>query len=207
MLAYHWLGPREWIQLDINPMQNCWSDKYFVNMMKTYICLIRIYWRVSHSSASPTYTQGPNLFITVLLDARVLDGTRPSAGAVLTIKSHIFFCVMKFHWLPPSNYCCDAVFRRHTMQAPKWITNGWNWTVLRPRQNGRQKILSNTLSWMKMYEFQLRFHWNLFLRVKLTIFQHWFRLWLGADQGTCHYLNQWWLVYADCYMGHLASMN
>ena len=23
-----------------------------------------------------------------------------------------------------------------------------------------QKILSNTLSWMKMYEFQLRFHWN-----------------------------------------------
>ena len=138
-------------------MQNCWSDKYFVNMMKTYIYLIRTYWRVSHSSASPTYTQGPNLFITVPLDARVLDGTRPSAGAVLTTKSHIFFCVMKFHWLPPSNYYCDAVFRRHTMQAPKWIINGWNWTVLRPRQNGRhfsedtlQHIIVNENLWISI---------------------------------------------------------
>ena len=72
-------------------MRNCWSDKYFADMMKTYMCLIRIYWRVSHLSASPTCTQDPNLFITVPLDARVLDGTRPSAGAVLTTKSHIFF--------------------------------------------------------------------------------------------------------------------
>ena len=95
-------------------------------MMKTQMCLIRIYWRldciclttthvlqdilavviywrVSHSSASSTYTQDPNLFITVPLDARVLDGIRPSAGAVLTTKS------LKFHWLPPSNYCCDTV--------------------------------------------------------------------------------------------------
>ena len=30
-------------------------------------------------------------------------------------------------------------------------------------------------SWMKMYEFRLRFHWSLcvFLRFKLTIFHHW----------------------------------
>ena len=34
---------------------------------------------------------------------------------------------------------------------------------------------SNAFSWMKIYEFRLRFHWNLFLRVQLTIFQHWFR--------------------------------
>ena len=27
---------------------------------------------------------------------------------------------------------------------------------------------SNAFSWMKMYEFWLRFHWSLFLRVKLT---------------------------------------
>ena len=33
----------------------------------------------------------------------------------------------------------------------------------------------NVFSWMKMYEFRLKFHWNLFLRVKLTMFQHWFR--------------------------------
>ena len=34
---------------------------------------------------------------------------------------------------------------------------------------------SNAFSWMKIYEFRLRFHWSLFTRVQLTIFQHWFR--------------------------------
>ena len=38
-----------------------------------------------------------------------------------------------------------------------------------------QTIFSNTFSWMKMYEFLLRFHWSLFLSVQLTIFHHRFR--------------------------------
>ena len=38
-----------------------------------------------------------------------------------------------------------------------------------------QRTLSSAFSWMKMLEFWLRFHWSLFLRVKLTIIQHWFR--------------------------------
>ena len=38
-----------------------------------------------------------------------------------------------------------------------------------------------------MSKFQLRFHWILFQRVQLTIFQHW--------MAPSHYLNQWWLVY------------
>ena len=56
-----------------------------------------------------------------------------------------------------------------------------------------QTSFSNAFSWRKMYGFCLRFHWGLFLR--LTIFHHWFRWWLGADQATSPYLNQWWLVY------------
>ena len=38
---------------------------------------------------------------------------------------------------------------------------------LRPRQNGHhfQTTFSNVISWMKMYEFPLRFHWSLFPRV------------------------------------------
>ena len=52
---------------------------------------------------------------------------------------------------------------------------------------------------MKMFEFRLKFHWSLFQRVQLTIFQHWFRWWLGADQATSHHLNQWWLVYWRIY--------
>ena len=43
-------------------------------------------------------------------------------------------------------------------------------------------------------EFWLKFHWSLFLRVQLTIFQHGFRKWLGTDQVTSHYLNQCWYV-------------
>ena len=35
-----------------------------------------------------------------------------------------------------------------------------------------QTIFSNTFSWMKIYEFWLRFHWSLFVRVQLTTFQH-----------------------------------
>ena len=38
-----------------------------------------------------------------------------------------------------------------------------------------QTTFSNAFSWLKMFEFRLQFHWNLFPRVKLTIFQHWFR--------------------------------
>ena len=38
-----------------------------------------------------------------------------------------------------------------------------------------QTTLSNTFSWMKMLEFRLRFHWSLYIRVQLTIYEHWFR--------------------------------
>ena len=49
-----------------------------------------------------------------------------------------------------------------------------------------QTTFSNTFCWMSMNEFHLIFHWSLFLRFELTIFQHWFRKWLGADQATSH---------------------
>ena len=62
-----------------------------------------------------------------------------------------------------------------------------------------QTTFSNAFSWMKMFKFLLRFHWSLFPRVQLTIFQHWFRFWLGTDQATSHYLNQWWLDYRRIY--------
>ena len=35
------------------------------------------------------------------------------------------------------------------------------------------------------------FHRNLFLRVKLTIWQHWCIYGLGVDRATSHFLNQW----------------
>ena len=58
-----------------------------------------------------------------------------------------------------------------------------------------QMTFSNAFSWMKMYKFRLRFHWGLFQMVQITIFQHSFGEWLGANQATSHFLKQWMLVY------------
>ena len=55
-----------------------------------------------------------------------------------------------------------------------------------------QTTLSNALPGMKNFDFWLKFHWSLFLRVQLTLTQHWFRLWLGAESATSHYLSQCW---------------
>ena len=57
-----------------------------------------------------------------------------------------------------------------------------------------QTTFSSAFSWKKMLEFRLYFHWNMFLRVQLSIFHHWLRQWLGPGQATSHYLNQWWLI-------------
>ena len=45
----------------------------------------------------------------------------------------------------------------------------------------------------------LKFRWSLFLRAQLTILHRWFIWWLGTDQATSHYLNQWWLVHWRIY--------
>ena len=63
---------------------------------------------------------------------------------------------------------------------------------------GQEKVaaISQTTFWnafsrMKMYEFHLRFHWNLFLRFKWTIFQHWFRLIMAWRQPGVKPLSEW----------------
>ena len=55
-----------------------------------------------------------------------------------------------------------------------------------------QTAFSNAFSWMKNFVFWFKFHWGLFLRVQLTISQHWFKLWLGTEQVPSHYLGQYW---------------
>ena len=62
-----------------------------------------------------------------------------------------------------------------------------------------QTMFSNAFPSKKMYEFRLKLHWSSFLMFQLTIFQHWFRYWLGAVQATSHYMNQWWLFYWRIY--------
>ena len=65
-----------------------------------------------------------------------------------------------------------------------------------------QTTFSNTFSCKKLFEFRLKFHWSLLLRVQLLIFHHWFRQWLGAGQVTSHCMHQWLLVYWCIYVSH-----
>ena len=52
------------------------------------------------------------------------------------------------------------------------ILTHWGWDNMAAIS---QSAHSNAFPWMKIYEFRLKFHWSLFLRIQLTIFQHWFR--------------------------------
>ena len=117
----------------------------------------------------------------------------------------LFFSIHDYVWWRRSMACLYAVriwwvfFRRISVTNPvcEWrCFTHW----------GRDKMAAiflttfwNAFSWTKTYEFRFRFYWNLFLGVQLTIYQHWFRWWLGAVQPTSHYLGQWWLVYRRVY--------
>ena len=69
-----------------------------------------------------------------------------------------------------------------------------------------QTTFWSTFSWTKMFQFRITFHWSLFLRVQLTIIQHWFRYWLGAVQAKSHiWTNDGQIT--DAYMRHSASLS
>ena len=68
-----------------------------------------------------------------------------------------------------------------------------------------QTIFSNAFSWTNTCELRWICHWCLFLKVPWTTSQHKFKLWLGTEQATGHYLNQWWLVSGRIH-AHTASM-
>ena len=101
----------------------------------------------------------------------------PAAGSALGLIGNSMDCT----------FCKETcVLEATTIQGQHW----WYW--LREGRNGgtqlgwthwdRDKMavifhttFSNLFSWMKIYESRLRFHWNLFLGVSLTIFHDWFR--------------------------------
>ena len=89
-------------------------------------------------------------------------------------------CIIWFEW----------IIHMHSLTIVKWHAYHDNETssLLIPlntdclTQWGRGKMaaifqmaFSNAFSWKQMYKFRLIFHWSLFPRVQLTIFQHWFR--------------------------------
>ena len=55
------------------------------------------------------------------------------------------------------------------------------WVVWDEMNNISHTTFSNVFSSMKRFELRLKFYSSLFLRVQLTIFQHWFGWWLSTD--------------------------
>ena len=77
-----------------------------------------------------------------------------------------------------SYHCIQNVLKRQL------ILTQWGWDKISAIS---YMTFSNAFSWKKVDKFHLRFHLNLFLWFKLAVYQHWLRLWLGADQATSHY--------------------
>ena len=67
--------------------------------------------------------------------------------------------------------------------------------------NISQTTFPNSFSWMKMWETSLRFHWNLFPRFQLMIFQDCFRWWPRLETHPCVTRTQW----LKCFMRHPVS--
>ena len=96
------------------------------------------------------------------------------------------------------------ILQVHVTKDPRHLRNSISWHFISRWKDSREEIMSSTwsvfwnrrnlthggrdemdaiwqttfssaFSWMKIFEFRLKFHWSLFLRVQLTILQHWFR--------------------------------
>ena len=81
-------------------------------------------------------------------------------------------------WYKPTHMAVksDGKSSRLAGHVCNYLSRLW-FNTLRPRRRAAisQTTLSNAFSWMIIFEFRIRLHGNLFQRVQLTIFQHWFR--------------------------------
>ena len=127
--------------------------------------------RISTKISLKFVRKGPINNILTLV--QIMAWRRPGKEALsepmmVSLPTHI--CVARYQW---HNYegLVEEKAADPTLTLKPFIN------TLRPRQMAAifQTTFSNAFSWMKMYQFRLRFHWSLFPRAKLTIFQHWFR--------------------------------
>ena len=80
------------------------------------------------------------------------------------------YCGMSL-WNGSQSHLTVACQLTAQIQETRRLTH-WGWDEM---NNISQTTFSNVFSSMKIFEFRLKFHWSLFPRVQLTIFQHWFR--------------------------------
>ena len=115
---------------------------------------------------------------------------------ITSIESALLGITASSSWLRTDKKLSIVSWPRYQgLQTNKFIN------TLRPTQNGR-RLPDGTFRCTFLNEniwVSVKIYWSLFLRFKLTIFQHWCRYWLRAGQATSHYLNQWLLLYWRIY--------
>ena len=70
-----------------------------------------------------------------------------------------------------NNWVMDVLLYMCVATLSGWLSC-WGWDKMDAIS---QTTFSSAFSWMKMFEFWLKFDWNLFITFKLTIFHHWLR--------------------------------
>ena len=134
---------------------------------------------------------------TMMTNGNICRVTGPSQGPVMQ-RFDIFFDLRLIKRLSKQSgrwwfekqsrslwrHCDNDPLRTHTLTNMWPIVSefGLLWIFILTHW-GRDQIdtisqttFSNAFSRMKMNEFRLEFHWSLFLRLELTIFQHWFNV-------------------------------
>ena len=159
-------------------MVHCWIwDRSIVGFMRL------VYWRIIASC-----------FDFITSNSSRLSSTRQHHGSWSTLVQARSWCcqaiiILKItatssreQWVKINyklfNYnliLCRAYQLRRWNTGPTWILKELTHWGRDKMAAISQTTFTNAFSWMKMYEFYLWFHWSLFLRFELTIFQHWLR--------------------------------
>ena len=71
--------------------------------------------------------------------------------------------------------CQNRATSKKLLHLHQQIADECDYILLQYKAFSDQTIFSDAFSWMKKFVFWLKFHWRLFLRVQLTISQHWLR--------------------------------
>ena len=103
------------------------------------------------------------------------DNLNSDCHASSTLHTELIFCIY-LHNKTTTNVSAKILqicFWNITQEVTKWASlTHWG----RDKMDAiSQTTFSSAFSCMKMFEFRFEFHWSLFLRVQLVIFQHWFR--------------------------------
>ena len=161
-----WLQPVSMLKISIikkiNKFYVSWHD--FVNMANNWLAAVlkvnqRQIWNLLLTRNLVTA-----IFFAILLDC---NSTSESHIHFESYEIQHFFSSFLVFWFKQRVPTCIATITHVYLCI----------NTLRPRQMDAisQTTFSNAFSWMKMFEFRLKFHWSLFPRVQLTIFLHWLR--------------------------------